>query len=221
MPAAGWAAWFAHSVSAARVAKEAKLELKYPLTRYVYRPISVPLAGMLARTRVTPTHVTYISALLSFGGGVAFGLREYVLGALLTLLGSITDCVDGDLARVSGDSSPSGSYLDHVFDRWTDAALILGLTFSDLDRYAAVGLLALVGTFMTSYARTKGQVVGVDPEVGLAGRDARMLLLVAAALLYQIVDQAIIGALMIVTVLGILTAVQRMAWAIRELDGRR
>ncbi|MDP9067480.1 MAG: CDP-alcohol phosphatidyltransferase family protein [Actinomycetota bacterium] len=191
------------------------------MTRYVYRPISVPVAGMLARTRVSPTHVTYISALLSFGGGAAFGLREYTLGALLTLLGSITDCVDGDLARLSGDSSPSGSYLDHVFDRWTDAALILGLTFSDLDRYAAVGLLALVGTFMTSYARTKGQVVGVDPEVGLAGRDARMLLLVAAALLHQLVDQAIIAALMIVAALGILTAVQRMAWAIRELDGRR
>jgi phosphatidylglycerophosphate synthase len=200
--------------------KEAPLQLGYSLTRYVYRPISAPVASVLSRTPITPTHVTYISAALSLGGGVAFGFRAYVLGAVLTLLGSITDCVDGDLARLSETSSPAGSYLDHVFDRWTDAALILGLTFSDLDRYAAFGLFALVGTFMTSYARTKGQVVGTDPAVGIAGRDARMLLLVAAALLHTFVDEAISIALITVSLLGILTAVQRMVSAIRELDAR-
>ncbi len=196
------------------------MQLRYPLTRYIYRPISVPTATALLRTKVTPTQVTYVSALLSFGGGVAFGFRIYILGALLTLAGSITDCVDGDLARLSGKSSPSGSYLDHVFDRWTDAALILGLTFADLDRYAALGLFALVGTFMTSYARTKGQVVGTDPDVGVAGRDARMLLLVIAGLLQYAFDGAIFVALGVIAVLGVVTAIQRMAWAIRDIDAK-
>ena len=194
--------------------------MKYPLTRYIYRPISVPTASMLVGTRITPTHVTYVSALLSFGGGIAFGFKAYLVGALLTLAGSITDCVDGDLARLSKTTSPSGSYLDHVFDRWTDAALILGLTFADLDRYAALGLFALVGTFMTSYARTKGQVVGTDPEVGVAGRDARMLLLVIAAVSQYFFEWSIAAALGVVAVLGIITAVQRMAYAIKQLDAR-
>lgn len=193
--------------------------MKYPLTRYIYRPISVPTASALVGTRVTPTHVTYVSAALSFGGGVAFGFRLYLLGAILTLAGSITDCVDGDLARLSKTSSPSGSYLDHVFDRWTDAALILGLTFSDLDRYAALGLFALVGTFMTSYARTKGQVVGTDPEQGV-GRDARMLLLVVAAIMQYFFGWSITVALAMVAALGMITAVQRMIFAIKELDAR-
>jgi len=194
--------------------------MRYPLTRYIYRPISVPAASLLVGTRITPTHVTYFSALLSFGGGIAFGFELYLLGALLTLAGSIADCVDGDLARLSKTASPSGSYLDHVFDRWTDAALILGLTFADLDRYAALGLFALVGTFMTSYARTKGQVVGVDPDIGVAGRDARMLLLVVAAILQYFFDPSIAVALGVVAVLGIITAIQRMAFAIREIDAR-
>jgi phosphatidylglycerophosphate synthase len=180
--------------------------------------VSKPAAHLLARTRLTPTHVTYVSALLSFGGGVAFGLRIYALGAALTLLGSITDCIDGDLARATGRSSPSGSYLDHVFDRWTDAALILGLTFADLDHYAAAGLIALVGTFMTSYARTKGQVVGCDPAVGVAGRDARMLLLVCAGLLQYAFDDSTLFALWAVAALGLITAVQRMAFAIKAID---
>jgi phosphatidylglycerophosphate synthase len=194
--------------------------MRYPVTTHVYRPISMPAAHLLARTRLTPTHVTYVSAFLSFGGGIAFGLRLYAMGAALTLLGSITDCIDGDLARVTGRSSPSGSYLDHVFDRWTDAALILGLTFGDLDGYAAAGLVALVGTFMTSYARTKGQVVGCDPDVGVAGRDARMLLLVCAALLQYGFDDSILYALWAVAALGLITAVQRMAFAIRVIDER-
>lgn len=189
------------------------MELRYPLTRYVYRPLSQPIAAALSTTRITPTHVTYFSAALSFGGGIAFGFRGFLLGALLTLLGSITDCVDGDLARASGRTSNSGSYLDHVFDRWTDAALIIGLTFSDLPNLAPVGFAALIGTFMTSYARTKAQAVGTDCEVGIAGRDARMLLLVVAA-----VFGLIFAGLVTVAVLGGITAVHRMAWTIRKLD---
>ncbi len=189
------------------------MELRYPLTRYVYRPVSIPVASVLAKTRVTPTHVTFVSAVFSFGGGAAFAMRAYVLGAVLTLLGSITDCVDGDLARASGSTSKSGSYLDHVLDRWTDAALIIGLTFSNLDDFAAVGFFALLGTFMTSYARTKAQAVGTDCEVGIASRDARMLILVIAGL-----SGFIFEGLVVVAVLGMATALYRMFWTIRKLD---
>lgn len=189
------------------------MELHYPLTHYVYRPLSVPVAGVLSRTKITPTHVTYFSAALSFGGGIAFGFRAFAIGALLTLLGSITDCVDGDLARISGSTSRSGSYLDHVFDRWTDAALIVGLAFSDLSQLAGIGFAALIGTFMTSYARTKAQAVGTDCEVGIAGRDARMLILVVAALF-----GLVFAGLAVVAVLGLITAIHRMAWTIRKLD---
>lgn len=189
------------------------MDVRYPLTRFVYRPVSVPIATVLGRTRLTPTQVTYFSAALSFGGGVAFGFRAYVLGAVLTLLGSITDCVDGDLARISGTTSKSGAYLDHVFDRWTDAALIVGLMFSSLDDLAPIGIAALIGTFMTSYTRTKAQAVGTDCEVGLGGRDARMLVLVVTGAL-----GFVFAGLAIVAALSLITAIQRMAWTIRYLD---
>ena len=189
------------------------MELRYPLTRYVYRPVSVPVASLLARTRITPTHVTYLSAVLSLGGGIAFGLRAFVLGAVLTLLGSITDCVDGDLARALGQTSKAGSYLDHVLDRWTDAALIIGLTFSDLPRLAGIGIFALVGTFMTSYARTKAQALGTDSQVGVGSRDARMLILVIAGVLGYVLE-----GLAVIAVLGLFTAIYRMLWTIKRLD---
>lgn len=189
------------------------MDVRYPLTRFVYRPVSVPVASVLQRTRITPTHVTLVSAALSFGGGVAFGFRLYILGAALTLLGSITDCVDGDLARLTKTTSKSGAYLDHVFDRWTDAALIVGLMFSSLEDLAPIGIAALVGTFMTSYTRTKAQAVGTDCEVGLGGRDARMLVLVVTGAF-----GFIFAGLAIVAVISLVTAVQRMVWTIKHLD---
>ena len=189
------------------------MEVGYLLTRYAYRPISTRMAAGLARTGVTPNQVTYASAAMSFGGGAAFAVRWFVLGALLTLLGSLTDCVDGDLARISGRTSRAGSYLDHVFDRWTDAALIIGLTFSDLSRLAPIGFCALVGTFMTSYTRTKAQALGTDCQVGIGSRDTRMLILVAAG----IIGRPVVG-LVAVAVLGLITAVHRMVWTIRHLN---
>ncbi len=189
------------------------MEVGYLLTRYAYRPISVPVASGLSRTPITPNQVTYASAALSFGGGIAFGTRMFVLGAVLTLLGSLADCVDGDLARISGRTSKAGSYLDHVFDRWTDAALIIGLTFSDLSGLAPVGFAALVGTFMTSYARTKAQALGTDCQVGIGSRDTRMLILVVAGM----IGRPVVG-LVAVAVLGLITAVHRMAWTIRHLN---
>ena len=189
------------------------MEVGYLLTRYAYRPVSVPVATGLARTSVTPNQVTYASAALSFGGGVAFGRRWNVPGAVLTLLGSFTDCVDGDLARITGKTSKAGSYLDHVFDRWTDAALIVGLTFSDLSGLAPLGFAALVGTYMTSYTRTKAQALGTDCQVGIGSRDTRMLILVVAGG----TGHPAVG-LGVVAALGLTTAVQRMAWTIRHLN---
>jgi archaetidylinositol phosphate synthase len=188
------------------------MDIRYPVTQYVYRPLSVPLASAIARTPITPVQVTWGSAALTFAGAVAFGFQAYVLGAALTLAGVITDCVDGDLARLTGRSSQWGAFLDSVLDRWTDAALILGLGFSDPDGYGAVAGLALVGSLLTSYTRARSQSLGVDCPDGVGGRDTRVLILVCAGL-----SGFILSGLVAVAVVGGMTSVHRMAVAGREL----
>ena len=189
------------------------LELNYPLTRYIYRPISRPLASLLARTFVTPIQLTWVSAVFAVGGGVAFGFGLYILGVGLTLVAQIADCADGDLARLTERSSRSGAFLDSVLDRWTDAALIVGLGFSDLDRYGMAAALALIGSFLTSYTRARAQSLGADCPEGIATRDVRMLILMLAAL-----TTFILPGLWTIAVLGFLTSIQRMVLAMRELD---
>jgi phosphatidylglycerophosphate synthase len=188
------------------------MDLNYPLTRHVYRPLSRPVAARLARTAVTPIQVSWLSAAFAGAGGVAFAQRGFVLGVLLVLIGQVADCVDGDLARITGRTSRSGAYLDSVLDRWTDAALIIGLGFSNLDRYGGAAAFALTGAFLTSYSRARAQALGTDCPEGLATRDARLLILMVAPLVGQVLT-----GLWLVAGFGLLTSVHRMWWSMRAL----
>lgn len=185
--------------------------INYPVTRYLYRPVSTRAAKALERTPVTPGHVTLVSALLSSGGAVAFGARSYWLGAILSLLGIITDCVDGDLSRLTGRSSTVGAFLDSVMDRWTDAAMIVGLAYANPEHWTVAGV-ALTASLLTSYTRARAQSLGVDCPDGIGGRDTRVLVLVIAA------PAGLIElGLWTVAVTGVVTAVHRMYVATQRL----
>ena len=181
------------------------------MTRYLYRPVSTRAAKALERTPVTPGHVTLVSALLSTGGAVAFGYGRYWLGAVLSLLGVITDCIDGDLSRLTGRSSTVGAFLDSVMDRWTDAAMIVGLAIANPQHWTVAGV-ALTASMLTSYTRARAQSLGVDCPDGIGGRDTRVLLLVIAA------PAGLIElGLWAVAVTGVVTAVHRMFVATQRL----
>ena len=188
------------------------MDLRYPVTRYVYRPVSVPIATVVAKTRITPVQVTWVSALLALAGAAAFAVDAYVAGAFLTLAGVITDCVDGDLARITGRSSTFGAFLDSVLDRATDGAMILGLAISNPDHYGVVAGFALLGSVLTSYVRARAQSLGADCPEGIGGRDVRILILVVAAF-----TGYIYGGLLAVAIAGGITSLHRAINAGRHL----
>ena len=189
------------------------MDLRYPVTRYLYRPVSLRAASLLAPTFVTPIQMTWVSALLFLSGAIAFGMGSYVVGAVIVLVGEIVDCVDGDLARITGRTSRWGAFLDSVLDRWTDAALILGLAYSDMDSLGVAAGLALTASFLVSYTRARAQSLGVDCPDGIGARDARVLILVIAALL----NFVLVGLITII-VLGVITSIHRMIIAGREME---
>jgi phosphatidylglycerophosphate synthase len=62
------------------------------------------------------------AALLSLNG-----LAPALGAVLLIQLQLLLDCSDGELARVRGQSSPAGIYLDRIGHYLTEAALPIGL----------------------------------------------------------------------------------------------
>lgn len=88
--------------------------------RFVARPLAAVLLVPLERTRVTPNQVT-LATLFVFAASA--GLMAFVPGrrALLGAVGLlefayVLDCVDGQLARLRGTSTPIGAHLDFLMD---------------------------------------------------------------------------------------------------------
>ena len=156
--------------------------------------------------------MTWIATAIAFAGAVLLGAGYYVAGAVVTLVAVIGDCIDGDLARITGRTSKIGAFLDSVLDRWTDAALILGLMYSDMEGLGEVGALALTASILTSYTRARAQSLGVDCPEGIGGRDARILILIIA-----ILTGLVWWGLIVVAATGIVTAIQRAVIAARRL----
>jgi len=105
----------------------------------------------LARTRVTPNHLTTVRLLTGLAAAalLALGGRSFELwGGLLFLVSMLFDRADGELARLSGKSSPWG----HSYDLVTDAACN-ALVF------AGIGIGLRTGTF-GSWAVAMGIAAG-------------------------------------------------------------
>ncbi len=90
-------------------------------TRFVNRPLGRILAAALHRAGLGPNQVTLLSAAATAAGLAILVSQEVsvVVGAVvagLLVLGFALDSADGQVARLSGRSSPAGEWLDHVVD---------------------------------------------------------------------------------------------------------
>jgi phosphatidylglycerophosphate synthase len=92
------------------------------------RRLVTPLVG----TPVTPNHLTTLRLAIGLGGAYYLSLGQFwmcTLGALLIALSNLVDHTDGELARISGQSSKIGHFYDLACDALVTVLLFLGLGF--------------------------------------------------------------------------------------------
>ncbi len=105
------------------------------------------------------------------------GALPFLGVAVLIFLSGVFDVIDGEVARRTGAASARGDLLDHVFDRYADVALLLGLAASGF-ALPLLALLALVSLLLPSYMGTQAQALGAPRlYAGLLSRADRLLLL--------------------------------------------
>ena len=98
--------------------------------RETLRPTLEKIGKGFASTGLSPnfwTVVGLVFALISaivYGVGIEFGL---IIGGVLLLVSGFFDMVDGQVARVTGQTSKKGSYLDSMFDKIAEVAIFLGI----------------------------------------------------------------------------------------------
>ncbi len=191
----------------------------------VGRAVLAPVVRLAVRLGITPNKVTVTGFILVV---VAAGLvaAGYLLaGAVILVVGSLLDAVDGALARATGGANAFGSFLDSTLDRAAEATLYGGIVAYYLGATAhpvgpvLLALAALAGSFMVSYTRAKAEGIGLTASVGLAPRTERLVLIVAGIALAGLgLGIGLIVAIGIIAVLSAATTVQRIWHVWRQFD---
>jgi CDP-diacylglycerol--glycerol-3-phosphate 3-phosphatidyltransferase len=168
--------------------------------------------------------VTVIGLLITAAAAIVITQGWLIAGAVILVVGSLLDAVDGALARATGGGTPFGSFLDSTLDRASEAILYLGVAGYYLTTSAApatpvlLAMLALAGSFLVSYSHARAEGIGLSASVGLAPRTERLVLIIAGIGIAGLgFTQALLGALVIIVVLTAATVIQRI-WHVWRLS---
>jgi CDP-diacylglycerol---glycerol-3-phosphate 3-phosphatidyltransferase len=147
----------------------------------------------LARTRVTPNALTASGVLLCGVASVLVLFEDrneilfYWLAALVFVVGSLLDILDGALARAGGKTTPFGAFLDSTTDRISEGFMLTAIAYV-LARhghtvFVAVAMAAVAGSFLVSYTRAKAEALGLRGDVGIGSRAERVVVITAGLVL--------------------------------------
>lgn len=189
-----------------------------------------PIFRLVRWSEVPANAVTMLSALLSAGAGVSLAAGRFSLGGWLYLLAGLCDFLDGRLARATGTASKSGAALDSVLDRYSEAAILIGLAWYYRGSWVLMlTLLTLTGSVLVSYVRARGESLGVDVKMGLMQRPERVVLLGLGAAFSPVIAAVAIptdptpmhwltvGVLLLLSLTTNITAVRRLTHIMRRL----
>jgi CDP-diacylglycerol---glycerol-3-phosphate 3-phosphatidyltransferase len=152
---------------------------------------------------------------------------HFTAGGLVFLVFNAFDFLDGAVARLTGTASDFGAFFDSVIDRYSEAAIFLGLTWWYVDQGNPAGALvtnaALVGSLMVSYTRARAEGLGYACEVGLLPRPERIVLLGLGLIVSGLLDapRLFFFILLALAILTNLTALQRILYMQRATSSRQ
>lgn len=184
-----------------------------------FKGILDPVGAFLNRLGLMPNTMTILGLVGNTAGAIFLAQGRMTLGGLLILAMGPVDALDGTMARLRGESSKFGSFIDSVTDRYSELVIFGGLLFYFIQQgdwmAALLTYAASMGAVLVSYVRARAQSLGYDTKVGLLTRMERYLVLAPALVL----NVPLIG-LGIIAVLANLTAFQRILDIRRQTRSR-
>ncbi len=171
-----------------------------PIARFINRPVSLKISTFLAKTKITPNQVTFLSFLIAVIASVCFFTGEYIkiiAGGILAQLSSIIDGCDGEIARLKLSISKFGEWFDRVLDRVADGLMILGLTRAAWLHTAQewvwiLGFFTMMGSFLNSYTAVWYDKIIEREGILRFGRDMRIFIIFLGALFNLIIPTLLI-----------------------------
>ena len=156
--------------------------------RGAMRIINAMVRG-LASLGVHPNILTTIGVCINIGCGVLFGFGYFFWAGIVLIIANLFDMLDGNVARLTGNVTKFGSFLDSSLDRLSDMVVFLGIIVFYAGNSPQHSLLnvtlagiGLMGSVMVSYTTARSEALGVGAHVGFLQRPERVVLLIIGAL---------------------------------------
>lgn len=168
-----------------------------------------PVGAFLNRLGIAPNTLT-ISGLVGNSIGAYFLARgSFLVGGLILLSMGGIDALDGTMARLRGEPSDFGAFVDSVTDRYSELVIYGGLLFYAMTELNLTLVMlvfaATAGSVLVSYVRARAQSLGYEAKRGMLTRFERFVVLVPSLIFgYPWIGVALIG------ILANITALQRI-----------
>jgi len=183
--------------------------------RQIFKGLLDPIGAFLNRQGIAPNTVTLLGLAGHIGAAALLALGKISWAGVVVLLMGPLDALDGTMARLRGETSRFGGFLDSVIDRYAELILLGGL----LVYYAqqalwlpvALAFIAAAGSTMVSYTRARGEALGFTVKVGILTRVERYIVIIIC-LLFNIP----LVALWILAIFTNITAIQRILAVYRQ-----
>lgn len=172
---------------------------------------------------LTPNQVSLLGVLSALFSAYLYWSSQFdvallTVAAIFLLISGFLDALDGVLARLYGEVTVFGGFLDSLLDRYADAFVFLGIILGWLIKdsvWVFWGFAALMGSLLVSYSRARAEAAGIKMEsVGIAERAERIIILIVATLLSTVPSwtDALRWSMLLLAVLTNLTVLQRVIY---------
>lgn len=181
--------------------------------RATFKGVLDPVGRLLNRTGITPITVTLLGVVGSAAAAYFVARGQISLGGIIMLIAWPIDALDGTMARLRGEASDWGAFVDSVSDRYSElmilGALLYHFAMTDQHIPEVVTFAAAAGSILVSYVKARAEAQSFSAKEGLLTRAERYLVL-GPCLLFGI---PAIG-VWIIAILANFTALQRI-WVVR------
>jgi CDP-diacylglycerol--glycerol-3-phosphate 3-phosphatidyltransferase len=182
--------------------------------RVVFKGFLDSVGRMLNRTGLTPISVTLLGVAGSTLAGYFVLGGRITLGGLVMLLAWPIDALDGTMARLRGEASDWGAFVDSVSDRYSElivlGALLYHFAITNQHVLELVTFAAAAGSVLVSYVKARAEAQSFSAREGLLTRAERYLVL-GPCLLFNIPAVGV----WVIAILANFTALQRI-WFVRS-----
>lgn len=137
-----------------------------------------PLARRLpiSPNLLTGLGLTFNLAAAFLLGTASLGSARYLYAVAILAVGGVMDALDGAVARAQSRTSRWGDFLDHLFDRVSDGALLAAWTIGT-DVRLSLAAITLLAVSLNGYIGTQIEASFGEREYGGTGRGEFVLAL--------------------------------------------